>query len=81
MKAIKNGNVNMPYDGKFIFAEVNADKVHWIRAEDGSWKTVLQKNVYVNIYKNSIHVVMSFNHVWQNRQTFYNLDKFWRFFI
>uniref|UniRef100_A0A2C9LAG3 Transglutaminase-like domain-containing protein n=1 Tax=Biomphalaria glabrata TaxID=6526 RepID=A0A2C9LAG3_BIOGL len=27
--AIKQGAVNEPYDGSFVFAEVNADRVHW----------------------------------------------------
>uniref|UniRef100_A0A8D2IH06 Transglutaminase 4 n=1 Tax=Varanus komodoensis TaxID=61221 RepID=A0A8D2IH06_VARKO len=30
LKAIKNGDVYLPYDGKFLFAEVNADKVFWL---------------------------------------------------
>ncbi|XP_069113007.1 hemocyte protein-glutamine gamma-glutamyltransferase-like [Argopecten irradians] len=29
--AIKNGDVTVPYDGRFIFAEVNADIVSWQR--------------------------------------------------
>ena len=29
VKAIKAGLVYLPYDAKFIFAEVNGDKVHW----------------------------------------------------
>ncbi|KAM8967046.1 protein-glutamine gamma-glutamyltransferase 4 [Pelodytes ibericus] len=31
--AIRNGEVYLPYDGKFVFAEVNADKVHWLVKE------------------------------------------------
>lgn len=30
LAALKCGEVNLPYDGKFAFAEVNADKVHWV---------------------------------------------------
>ncbi|KAM4705111.1 protein-glutamine gamma-glutamyltransferase 4 [Rhinophrynus dorsalis] len=30
LTAIKNGDVYLPYDGKFVFAEVNADKIHWM---------------------------------------------------
>ncbi|XP_063306716.1 protein-glutamine gamma-glutamyltransferase 4 isoform X1 [Pelobates fuscus] len=34
--AIKNGDVYLPYDAKFLFAEVNADRVHWmVRDKDG----------------------------------------------
>eukprot|EP00794_Sanderia_malayensis_P004718 gene4718-5341_t len=29
VRAIKEGKVNLKYDAKFIFAEVNADKVYW----------------------------------------------------
>ncbi|XP_064199960.1 protein-glutamine gamma-glutamyltransferase 4-like [Anguilla rostrata] len=29
LKAIKNGEVHLPYDARFIFAEVNADRVLW----------------------------------------------------
>lgn len=29
LEAIKRGEVNMPYDTPFIFAEVNADRVNW----------------------------------------------------
>ncbi|XP_076469989.1 hemocyte protein-glutamine gamma-glutamyltransferase-like, partial [Babylonia areolata] len=36
--AIKEGEVTLPYDGPFIFAEVNADKVYWNQQDDGSWK-------------------------------------------
>ncbi|XP_018423459.1 PREDICTED: protein-glutamine gamma-glutamyltransferase 4 [Nanorana parkeri] len=30
LKAIKEGVVYLPYDGKFLFAEVNADKIQWL---------------------------------------------------
>ncbi|KAM9308219.1 protein-glutamine gamma-glutamyltransferase 4 [Gastrophryne carolinensis] len=30
LKAIKEGLVYLPYDGKFLFAEVNADRVEWL---------------------------------------------------
>ena len=29
LEAIRRGEVNMPYDTPFIFAEVNADRVNW----------------------------------------------------
>lgn len=29
LEAIKRGEVHMPYDTPFVFAEVNADKVNW----------------------------------------------------
>lgn len=34
-QAIKHGEVNLPFDGPFVFAEVNADKVFWVRTPFG----------------------------------------------
>ncbi|KAK7115372.1 hypothetical protein V1264_001249 [Littorina saxatilis] len=43
--AIKEGEVNLPYDGPFVFAEVNADKVYWMIQKDGTNKRVhIQQN-------------------------------------
>ncbi|NXM72758.1 TGM4 glutamyltransferase, partial [Serilophus lunatus] len=30
VKAVREGDVYLPYDGKFVYAEVNADKVYWL---------------------------------------------------
>ena len=35
LKAVKEGNVDMIYDTRFVFAEVNADTVSWKRDEAG----------------------------------------------
>lgn len=35
MAAIKEGNLEVRYDAAFVFAEVNADVVHWIVYADG----------------------------------------------
>lgn len=35
LSAIKQGEVNVPYDGKFAFAEVNGDEVKWRIDENG----------------------------------------------
>ncbi|XP_064598834.1 uncharacterized protein LOC135465525 [Liolophura sinensis] len=45
LTAIRRGEVHLPYDGSFIFAEVNADKVHWLLQLDGTWQRQFQKNV------------------------------------
>lgn len=46
--ALQEGNVNLPYDGPFIFSEVNADKVHWVRQPNGKFqKAALDKRRYV----------------------------------
>ena len=39
VNAIKNGEVYLPYDTGFIFAEVNGDRVYWdVDDDDGSMK-------------------------------------------
>lgn len=30
VEAVKQGEVDKPYDGKFVYAEVNADEVFWL---------------------------------------------------
>ncbi|KAL8593103.1 hypothetical protein ACOMHN_018029 [Nucella lapillus] len=40
VRAIKEGKVKLPYDGPFIFAEVNADRVSWQVNEDRSKKII-----------------------------------------
>lgn len=30
LKAIREGDVYLPFDSKFVYAEVNADKVYWV---------------------------------------------------
>ncbi|NWX47930.1 TGM4 glutamyltransferase, partial [Steatornis caripensis] len=30
LKAVREGDVYLPFDGKFVYAEVNADKVYWL---------------------------------------------------
>ncbi|XP_072268374.1 protein-glutamine gamma-glutamyltransferase 4 [Pyxicephalus adspersus] len=54
LKAIREGIVYLPYDGKFLFAEVNADKVHWLVTwkdgeEDFSMVKEEQKSIGKNI--------------------------------
>ena len=44
VSAIREGNVQLGYDGPFIFAEVNADKVHWCQTKDNDWKKVIEKS-------------------------------------
>lgn len=36
VRAIKEGDLSVKYDAPFVFAEVNADVVDWIRQEDGT---------------------------------------------
>ncbi|XP_045200578.2 annulin-like [Mercenaria mercenaria] len=40
VKAIKEGNMNLPHDGPFVFAEVNADKVTWRPNKNGNMSVV-----------------------------------------
>ena len=38
VKAVKKGEVYLPYDTAFVFAEVNGDRIYWDVKEDGSMK-------------------------------------------
>ncbi|XP_053385851.1 hemocyte protein-glutamine gamma-glutamyltransferase-like [Mercenaria mercenaria] len=38
--AVKRGEVYFPYDGRFLFAEVNADKVYWRVDDNGAMNKV-----------------------------------------
>ncbi|CAL1540114.1 unnamed protein product, partial [Lymnaea stagnalis] len=43
--AIKQGEVNLPFDGPFVFAEVNADRMYWAPNAEGKLECVyLDKN-------------------------------------
>lgn len=33
VKAVRDGSVYLPYDGTFVYAEVNADQVYWLVRE------------------------------------------------
>ncbi|XP_044172824.1 protein-glutamine gamma-glutamyltransferase K-like isoform X1 [Acropora millepora] len=45
VKAVKNGEVYLPYDTGFVFAEVNGDRVYWTVKAGGSFtKTNMDKN-------------------------------------
>ena len=37
LKAIREGAVTLPYDGPFVFAEVNGDRITWQVKKDGSF--------------------------------------------
>lgn len=46
VKAVRDGDVYLPYDAPFVFAEVNGDKVHWLVKEDGSTEFIgIEKQV------------------------------------
>jgi len=42
VKAVKNGEVYLPYDTSFVFAEVNGDLIYWEVKADGSMKKTYQ---------------------------------------
>ena len=49
--AILNGKCDLIYDAPFVFAEVNADIVHWGREANGEWKvTDIDKTGYEMIH-------------------------------
>lgn len=41
--AVKQGEVNTPYDGKFAFSEVNGDQVYWKVDENGDRSVIYIK--------------------------------------
>lgn len=43
VKAIKEGDVHLPYDTPFVYAEVNADEVIWL-FEGGQAQEILSHN-------------------------------------
>ncbi|RUS70598.1 hypothetical protein EGW08_021644, partial [Elysia chlorotica] len=46
VEAVRQGNVHLPYDGGFVFAEVNADRLSWMPNITGKLQCVdFQKNV------------------------------------
>ncbi|XP_051043557.1 protein-glutamine gamma-glutamyltransferase 2 isoform X2 [Phodopus roborovskii] len=47
VRAIKEGDLNTKYDAPFVFAEVNADVVDWIRQEDGSVHKSVNRSLVV----------------------------------
>ncbi len=47
LNALKQGRVDLDFDGKFIYAEVNASKKHWVRNKDaGRWDSVINLNLH-----------------------------------
>lgn len=41
VNAIRKGDVYLPYDAKFVFAEVNADRIYWlVKNVDGKEKCI-----------------------------------------
>ena len=40
MKAVKQGEVYLPFDTSFVFAEVNGDRVFWEVEENGPMKVI-----------------------------------------
>ncbi|XP_036042234.1 protein-glutamine gamma-glutamyltransferase 2 [Onychomys torridus] len=47
VRAIKEGDLSTKYDAPFVFAEVNADVVDWIRQEDGSLHKSINRSLVV----------------------------------
>ena len=40
LRAIKEGDIDLPYDGTFILAEVNSDIITHKKVENGEWDIV-----------------------------------------
>ncbi|NXK53274.1 TGM4 glutamyltransferase, partial [Chauna torquata] len=64
LKAVRDGEVYLPYDSKFVYAEVNADQVYWcVKEENG--KT---KYIKLSVETQSIGTNISTKAVGQNRR-------------
>ncbi|NXL86607.1 TGM4 glutamyltransferase, partial [Alectura lathami] len=64
VKAIQEGDVYLPFDCKFVYAEVNADKVYWRVTE----KNGRNKYVKLGVESQSIGANISTKAVGQNRR-------------
>ncbi|XP_048807188.1 protein-glutamine gamma-glutamyltransferase 4 [Lagopus muta] len=64
VKAVKDGDVYLPYDSKFVYAEVNADKVYWRVTEENG------RNQYtkLGVESRSVGANISTKAVGQNRR-------------
>ncbi|XP_020764725.2 protein-glutamine gamma-glutamyltransferase 2 [Odocoileus virginianus] len=49
VRAIKEGDLTTKYDAPFVFAEVNADVVDWIRQDDGSLHKSINHSLVVGL--------------------------------
>lgn len=49
VRAIKEGDLSTKYDAPFVFAEVNADVVDWIRRDDGSVYKSINRSLVVGL--------------------------------
>ncbi|XP_075427936.1 protein-glutamine gamma-glutamyltransferase E-like [Ascaphus truei] len=49
-KAVKEGDVNLDFDGRFVFAEVNADIVQWVQYDDGTKRQLYSESKSVGQY-------------------------------
>nr|AYV89268.1 annulin-like [Tetranychus evansi] len=45
VNAIRNGEITRDYDGRFVFAEVNADEVYWLRTGSEETYKYLQSDI------------------------------------
>lgn len=43
IKAVKRGDILKPFDANFVFSEVNADKVYWLKRRAGAPLKLLGK--------------------------------------
>ncbi|XP_075998738.1 protein-glutamine gamma-glutamyltransferase 2 [Genypterus blacodes] len=57
VKAIREGHLGLKYDAPFVFAEVNADIIHWIVQQDGQRRQIRvdQRSVGRNISTKSVY--------------------------
>ncbi|XP_030067183.1 protein-glutamine gamma-glutamyltransferase E [Microcaecilia unicolor] len=61
-KAVKEGDIDLNYDGPFVYSETNADRYEWIQYDDGTTKKVYSDTRSVGQYT-STKAVGSFSRV------------------
>ncbi|XP_030068624.1 protein-glutamine gamma-glutamyltransferase E-like [Microcaecilia unicolor] len=61
-RAVKEGDIDLVYDGPFVYSETNADRYEWIQYDDGTMKKVYSDTRSVGQYT-STKAVGSFGRV------------------
>lgn len=47
LRAVKEGDIELPFDAKFILAEVNSDIFYYKKNDDGKWEVVQTNRTHV----------------------------------
>lgn len=50
MKAVKEGKLYLGFDARFLFAEVNGDRIHWTIDPEGNMEPIAEDKAIVGMY-------------------------------